>query len=207
LKAHFEMKARRPETEAPVRKDLEPVLSFYAKAESRIDEHQRLVERLTEAIGRAHTVYFIVAVAAIWMAYNVFASRLHLTSFDPPPFQWLQGLVGLAALVTTTMVLTTQNRQGRHAEHRSALDLQVNLVAEQKVAKLIALVEELRRDLPNVRNRKDPVADAMTRAVDPEMVSSILEESIGLGDPAGSGPPQAKSPESTTDAPKGGHRE
>src|SRR5581483_10605460 len=97
---------------------------------------------------------------------------LSLVPPDPPPFGRAQGVVGLAALLMTTMVLTTQNRQMRHAEQRSHLDLQVNLLAEQKVAKLIALVEELRRDLPNVHNRKDSLAEAMTRSVDPGAVSS-----------------------------------
>jgi len=70
---------------------------------------------------------------------------------DPPPFFWLQGMVTLSALLMTTLVLITANRQTRNAEERSHLDLQVNLLAEHKVAKLIALVEELRRDLPMVR--------------------------------------------------------
>src|SRR6266700_3830954 len=78
----------------------------------------------------------------------------------------LQGGIGLCSLLMTIMILTSQNRQVKHAEQRAQLDLQVNLGAEQKIAKLIQLVEELRRDLPNVRNRVDPIADAMTKEVD-----------------------------------------
>lgn len=40
------------------------------------------------------------------------------------------------------------------------LDLKVTLLTGQKAAKLIDLLEELRRDLPNVRNRHDPEAAA-----------------------------------------------
>lgn len=74
------------------------------------------------------------------------------------------------------MVLTTQNRQSRHAERHAQLDLQVNLLAEQKVAKLIALVEELRRDMPSVPDRVDPVAEGMTEPLDPEVVLTVLED-------------------------------
>ncbi len=74
------------------------------------------------------------------------------------------------------MVLNTQNRQGRHAEQRSHLDLQVNLLAEQKIAKLIALVEELRRDLPQVRDRVDHVAEAMKESVDPALRGARVDE-------------------------------
>lgn len=48
-------------------------------------------------------------------------------------------------------------------------------MAEQKIAKLIELVEELRRDLPII-DRQDLVAKAMTKAVDPGNIVSVLEE-------------------------------
>jgi uncharacterized membrane protein len=87
----------------------------------------------------------------------------------------LQGIVALSALLMTTLVLITANRQTRNAEERSHLDLQVNLLAEHKVAKLIALVEELRRDLPMVRDRIDREADSMQEAVDPAAMLAALE--------------------------------
>ena len=91
----------------------------------------------------------------------------------------LQGLTGLCALLMTTTILITQNRQTRQAEQRGQLELQVNLLAEQKIAKLIGLLEELRRDIPIVRDRVDKVADAMTEPVDPHAVLSALEDKLG----------------------------
>jgi uncharacterized membrane protein len=79
--------------------------------------------------------------------------------------------------------LTTQNRQAKKSSHRANLELQVNLAAEQKIAKLIALLEELRRDLPSVRDRVDPVADAMSEPADPHTVMAALEEKIESHDP------------------------
>ncbi|MDQ2800666.1 MAG: DUF1003 domain-containing protein, partial [Armatimonadota bacterium] len=113
-----------------------------------------------------------------WIVANVFSHRLGLGEIDPPPFYWLQGVVGLGALLLTIVVLITQNRQARMAERRAQLDLQVNLLAEQKIAKLIALVEELRRDLPTVRDRHDPEAEAMKEAADPQAVLAALEERL-----------------------------
>jgi len=114
-----------------------------------------------------------------WIAFNLVAVRVGFERApDPPPFNGLQGIVSILALLVTTMVLTTQNRQAKQAERRAELDLQVNLRAEQKVTKVIALLEELRRDLPVVPNRDDPVALAMTEAVDPHAVVSALEETF-----------------------------
>jgi uncharacterized membrane protein len=119
----------------------------------------------------------IVAFVAAWTGFNLLAPHLGMRPFDPPPFVWLQGLVGLGALLMGTIILVTQNRQTKHAEQRAQLDLQVNLLGEQKAAKLIALLEELRRDIPTVPNRVDRVAEAMEAPVDPHAVLSALEDS------------------------------
>lgn len=158
----------------------EVVAAVKAHAERGINRHQRAVEQLTAAIGRPMAIYAVLTVVGAWVTLNVL---LHLTGHapDPPPFFWLQGAVSLAGLMTAIMVLTTQNRQARHAEERAQLDLHVNLAAEQKAAKVVALLEELRRDLPNVRDRKDMVADAMSEAVDPHAVLSVLAETFEAG--------------------------
>jgi uncharacterized membrane protein len=76
------------------------------------------------------------------------------------------------------MVLVTQTRQQRHSEKRAYLELQVNLTSEQKTAKLIGLLEELRRDMPSVHDRVDLQADAMAHAVNPQAVLTALEETL-----------------------------
>ena len=156
--------------------DLESVASIRARAEQRLDKHQRMMEVLTAALGRPRTVYVTLSIVVGWVAFNLVAPKLFdWQRIDPPPFFWLQGMVALSALPMTTLVLITENRQTRNAEERSHLDLQVNLLAEHKVAKLIALVEELRRDLPMVRDRIDREADAMQEAVDPQAMLQALE--------------------------------
>jgi uncharacterized membrane protein len=102
--------------------------------------------------------------------------QLGITEFDPAPFIWLQGIVGLGALLTATVVLIKQNRLAKLAEQRAHLDLKVTLLTEQKAAKLIDLLEELRRDLPNVRNRHDPEAAALQQSMNPDMVLAALDE-------------------------------
>jgi uncharacterized membrane protein len=140
-----------------------------------------MIEKVTESIGQPWALNAIVGVVMLWVVVNTLGSKAGLPVLDPPPFSWLQGVMSLSALLVTTMVLTTQNRQAKRAFQRGNLELQVNLVSEQKIAKLISLLEELRRDLPSVRDRVDPVADAMAEAVDAQAVVTGLEDDTNVG--------------------------
>jgi len=136
-----------------------------------------MMEGLTGMLGRPRTVYVIVAVVAGWIAFNVLMPRLWgRAPIDPAPFFWLQGVVAMFSLLMTTLVLITENRQTRNADERAHLDLQVNVLAEHKIAKMIGLLEELRRDLPMVKDRVDQEAEAMQEAADPEAILAALEK-------------------------------
>lgn len=148
--------------------NIESIASIRARADEGLDRHQRMVEGVTGALGRPRTLYVILSMVVGWIAFNtLIPGATGRPSIDPPPFFWLQGGLALSALLMTTLVLITENRQARHAEQRSHLDLQVNVLAEHKIAKLVALLEELRRDLPMVQDRVDQEADSMQNAADP----------------------------------------
>jgi uncharacterized membrane protein len=158
--------------------NVETLAALHAHAQRKVSEHQRRIERVTAQVGRPRTFYLLLGFTAFWIAANLVLPILGGRALDPPPFTWLQGVVGFVALLMTTTVLITQNRQTSHAEQRAQIDLQVNLMAEQKVAKLIALMEELRRDLPSVRDRVDRVAETMKEPVDPQALLSALEQTL-----------------------------
>jgi uncharacterized membrane protein len=88
-------------------------------------------------------------------------------------------MVSLAALISTTVVLIAQNRQTHIEQQHAHIALQVNLITEQKVTKLINLLEELRRDLPMVKDRYDPQAASFAQNTDALQVLTAIEE-VGL---------------------------
>jgi uncharacterized membrane protein len=136
---------------------------------------QRRLERVSRLVARPTYILVLLALVSGWMAFNVLEQRLARHAIDPPPFVWLQGLLTLVALLTATVVLIAQRRQTKVSEERAHLALQINLVTEQKVTKLIHLIEELRRDLPMVRNREDPHAAALEQRTDAAQVVSALK--------------------------------
>jgi len=152
------------------------VLEFYAREEQKISRSQRILERISSFVGQPVFLSFILLFVALWMLANAVLRQFGVAEFDPAPFFWLQGIVGLSALLTATAVLTKQNRLAKLAEQREHLDLKVTLLTEQKAAKLIDLLEELRRDLPNVKNRHDPEAAALQQSMNPVRVLAALDE-------------------------------
>lgn len=161
-----------------VSQQVETLAVLHTKAEKEAGFHQHAVESVTAFLGRPLFLNLTIGAIALWVLANILPRQFGLKCFDPPPFYWLQGAVGLGALLLTIVVLITQNRQARLSERRAQLDLQVNLLAEQKIAKLIALMEELRRDIPTVKDRLDPEAEAMQLSPDPHAVLEALEEKI-----------------------------
>jgi uncharacterized membrane protein len=160
----------------PISQNIETILAFYTREEQKISRSQRHLENISGFVGRPLYLGSILTFVSLWVLANVFARQFGLVQFDPPPFFWLQGIVTLGALLTATVVLIKQNRLAKIAEQRAHLDLQLNLLTEQKTTKLIDLIEELRHDLPMVKNRHDPEAAALQQPTDPHMVLAALDE-------------------------------
>ncbi len=56
--------------------------------------------------------------------------------------------------------------------------LQLDILSEQKITKIIELLEELRTDLPNVIDRVDPEVESMKQPTDPEIVINVIQDSL-----------------------------
>ena len=159
-----------------ISQNIEAVLDFYAREEQKISPSQRILERISHFVGQPVYLGLILIFVTLWVLANTASREFGMLPFDPAPFFWLQGIVGLSALLTATVVLSKQNRLAKLEEQRAHLELKVNLLTEQKAAKLIDLLEELRRDLPNVRNRHDSEAVALKQSMNPDLVLAALDE-------------------------------
>lgn len=159
-----------------ITQNIESIAQFYHREEEKISWSQRRVERLCNLVSRPLFLACMLLSIGLWIALNVLLAWRNIPEPDPAPFFWLQGIVSLWALFTTTVVLIRQERLARLETNREHLDLQVNLLTEQKTTKLILLIEELRRDLPMVRNRRDAEAEDLQQWTDPHRVLAEIHE-------------------------------
>ena len=102
------------------------------------------IERLSTLIGSPRYFLLVAAFIAGGIAVNCWGLHAGWKHVDEPPFAWLQGIVSSNALLLTITVLIRQDRMSRLAEHRAHLDLQINLLTEQKVTKILQLLDEQR---------------------------------------------------------------
>jgi uncharacterized membrane protein len=158
-----------------VKDNIDSVAAFYEREEAKISGSQSAIEKISCRFGSP--VYFgsFVLLVVLWIVGNLVVKHLGLYPVDPAPFFWLQGFCGLNSVLITIAVLIRQNRMSRLEASRAHLNLQVNLLAEQKTTKLIQLMEELRRDLPNVRNRHDAEVETMQMQTNPHAMLDAIE--------------------------------
>ena len=135
-----------------------------------------MVERVTKAAGRPAFIAVLGLLVLSWIGLNLGLVAAGQRPLDKPPFFWMQGVVTLAALFMSVLILTTQRREDELTGTRDQLTLELAILSEQKSAKIIALLEELRRDDPHITDRHDADAIALSTPVDPGKVVDALKE-------------------------------
>jgi uncharacterized membrane protein len=158
--------------------NLELVSKYKDREESQISGLQLAIERVSQFFGSPAFFLFAVLFIAAWIAVNTWGVHEGWAHVDTPPFFWLQGLVSSNALLLTVAVLIRQNRMSQMAEHRAHLDLQINMLTEQKVTKLLQIIDQLRNDLTALRG--SPAADAevgeMAKPADAHALMHAIKE-------------------------------
>ena len=159
-----------------VEEAIEAVADLERDAQDAISRHQRWIARVTNRIGQPLTFYLVVTFVALWIASNLTVPPHRGRTFDPPPFYWLQGMLALSGLLVAILILTTANRVAQIDTQRDKLTLQINLLNERRTAKLIRMIDELRRDSPNIPTHDDPEVEQLSEPTNAQEVSRAIEE-------------------------------
>lgn len=136
---------------------------------------RRAVERITTVLARPRFLVALTVVVAGWILVNLPISAFAVPAFDPPPFVWLTSGATLVPLLMVVLVLITQRGEDRLAQDREMLILELALLGERKITKVISLLEEGRRDNPLIVDRDDAEAESMTRPVDPTAALAAIK--------------------------------
>jgi uncharacterized membrane protein len=160
-------------------KAVRSVAQLHSDHRGRTTTSQRTVNSIAAVMGRPWFVVLVGFCVLMWISANLIASRLGLESVDPPPFPWLEVVATLFSLFVVMLVLVAQKHEDELNAHRDTLTLELSILSEHKIAKVIQLLEELRRDSPHVEDRVDAQADQMAEPADAGSVLAAARANDG----------------------------
>jgi len=151
-------------------------------AEARTTQ-DRIADAITNFSGSMAFVYIHAVWFGLWIMLNLGIIHVpHISEFDPFPFGLLTMIVSLEAIFLSTFVLVSQNRLSEVSEKRAELDLQVNLLAEQKATKVLEMLDEIAQQLDGMSSRfnfkPDPEVKALKVSPEPQEVLEVIEETV-----------------------------
>src|SRR4051812_353242 len=154
------------------------------KAVSKIEEaalqERSWGERLGDGVANAAGRMWFITLHVIWFTgWALINSGVvgTLRPFDPFPYPFLTFVVSLEAIFLSLFILMSQNRESRQADRRSHLDLQVNLLAEAEMTKVLQMLQALcaAQGLPEA---KDPVIQRLQEETQPDKMLREIEENL-----------------------------
>ena len=133
---------------------------------------QKLADRITQGIGSVTSVAIHAAVFLFWILANT--NVLGMKPFDPFPFGLLTMMLSIEAIFLTLFVLISQNRMQLDSDNRAELDVQINLLTEHELTRLIRLTD-LIADKLEVDKSEDPELKELEVDLNPEDVIEQIE--------------------------------
>jgi uncharacterized membrane protein len=117
----------------------------------------------------------VLVLVIFWMIGNYAAERAGVKALEEPPFPELGLILTVVALIVALLILTTQRHEQLLAEKRSQLTLQIAILSERKIAKLIGMLDDLRIAIPSVSSHRDAEAEEMAKSADPIATMEMIE--------------------------------
>lgn len=146
---------------------VEENISAIIKMRAEKEREKSLQERAADALTMFSGSMVFVYVHAVWFGFWILFNVGWLGGgkpFDPFPFSLLTLIVSLEAIFLSTFVLISQNHAGRIADKRADLDLQINLLSEREVTRLLTLTDAIADHL-GIQLEKQPDNDELKRDV------------------------------------------
>src|SRR5712675_3104600 len=143
-----------------------------AREEATATLEERVAGAITRFSGTMRFVYVHIVVYGFWILANLGVVP-GVPKFDPS-FVILAMVASVEAIFLSTFILITQNRMSAAAEKRAELDLQISLLAEHEVTKLVALVSAVAGRM-GVRTDVDCEVEELKQDVAPDLVLDEIE--------------------------------
>lgn len=150
--------------------------SIKAKADAKRTVTEKLADRMTSLFGSIRFLGLNVAVFVVWIIINT-GSFAGIPAFDPFPFSLLTTIVSLEAIILAIFVLISQNRNMKVDDLREEIHLQINLISEKEITKVMKMIAIL-LEKNGVDLSQDPELKKLLKPISEEEIGKRLEKEI-----------------------------
>ncbi|WP_342642149.1 DUF1003 domain-containing protein [Rhodoligotrophos ferricapiens] len=133
---------------------------------------ERIADVITSFTGSMSFVYIHLLIFGFWILANIGWIRI-IKPWDPS-LVILAMAASVEAIFLSTFVLISQNRMAAAADKRADLNLQISLLSEHEITKLVELTSAIAERL-NVRTNIDGELPELKQDVRPEKVLDELD--------------------------------
>ncbi len=150
--------------------------SIKAKADAKRTVSEKVADYMTSRFGGITFLSLNVLLFLFWIFINTGYLRM-IPVFDPFPFNFLTTFVSLEAIILAIFVLISQNRSIKVDDLREETHLQINLITEKEITKLMKMTAIL-LEKQGVDLSEDPELKKMLRPISEEEIEKRLEKEI-----------------------------
>jgi len=150
--------------------------SIKAKADAKRTVMEKMADAMTSRFGSNTFLLLNAIVFVLWVLINTDQIK-GVAPFDPFPFNLLTTVVSLEAIMLAIFVLISQNRTSKVDDLREETHLQLNLISEREITKLMKMMALL-LEKQGVDLSQDPELKKMLRPISEEEIEKRLEREI-----------------------------
>jgi uncharacterized membrane protein len=156
-----------------VERNIDALLERQQVEEKNKKFEERLADAVTQFTGSMVFVYIHLILFATWILWNT--GQLGLKPFDAS-LVILAMIASVEAIFLSTFVLISQNRMNEKADKRAELNLQISLLAEHEITRLITLNTAMARKMGLEETFDDAEIEELSKDVHPEKVMDAMEK-------------------------------
>jgi uncharacterized membrane protein len=161
-----------PEMARIVERNIDALLARSKQEEKKKTIEEKIADHVTRFTGSMLFVYIHLVLFGIWIIWNV--GWFGLKPFDPS-FVVLAMFASVEAIFLSTFVLISQNRMNVQADKRADLDLQVSLLTEHEVTRLITIISAMAKKM-DIQEAYHHEIEELSKDVHPEKVMDTMEK-------------------------------
>ena len=150
--------------------------SIKAKADAKRTNMERMADWMTSNFGSNTFLLLNIFLFVGWILVNTNQIQ-SIPAFDPFPFNLLTNIVSLEAIILAIFVLISQNRTAKIDDLREETHLQLNLISEREITKIMKMTALL-LEKEGIDLSQDPELKKMIRPISEEEIQKRLEKEI-----------------------------